>query len=124
MIMLDELLRRHAQLTAARIENWIGRGLLRPVDVAGAALPGGVCCGFTVVDAARIGFLYELSEDLAFDDETLDTVVDLIDQIHGLRHQLASLTQAIAQQPDDVQRAVAALVGAIQDSGRKTEANG
>jgi chaperone modulatory protein CbpM len=114
MIMLDELLRRHARLTEARIEDWIARGLLRPVDIAGAAMAGGVCCGFTDIDAARIGLLCELSDELMFDDEALDTVVDLVDQVHGLRHQLAAFTQAIAQQPDDVQRAIAAALRAIE----------
>ncbi|MCW5746467.1 MAG: transcriptional regulator [Alphaproteobacteria bacterium] len=110
MITLDDLVRRHAHLTVARIEAWIERGLLRPIDVAGVARDGDLCCGFTATDAARIGLLYELSEDLRFDDESLDTVVDLIDQVHGLRHQLALLAQAIAQQPEEVQRTIAAAV--------------
>jgi ABC-type transporter Mla subunit MlaD len=45
----------------------------------------------------------------------LDTVVDLIDQIHGLRHQLGTLAQAIAQQPADIQRAIAASVRALDN---------
>ena len=110
MITLDELTRRHARLTVARLEAWITRGLLRPVDVQGMALGGEMCCGFTAVDAARVALLYELSEELLFDDDTLDTVVDLIDQIHGLRHHLGNLAEAIAQQPEDVQRAIAAAV--------------
>jgi chaperone modulatory protein CbpM len=118
MITLDELVRRHQRLTVTRLEAWIERGLLRPVDVQGAARDGDLCCGFTDIDAARVGLLYELSEELSFDDEALDTVVDLIDQIHGLRHQLGCLAQAVAQQPDDVQRAIAAAVRAIESGGR------
>jgi chaperone modulatory protein CbpM len=117
MITLDELVHRHQRLTLARIEGWIERGLLRPVDVEGAALGGCLCCGFTPVDAARVSLLYELSEELAFDDEALETVVDLIDQVHGLRHQLGCLAQAIAQQSEDVQRAIAAAVR-VMESGR------
>ena len=121
MITLDELVRRHARLTLARIEAWVERGLLRPVDVEGAARGGCLCCGFTSVDAARVSLLYELSEELAFDDETLETVVDLIDQVHGLRHQLGCLAQAIGQQPEDVQRAIAEAVRALE-SGRSSQA--
>lgn len=113
MITLDELTRRHARLTVARIETWVERGLLRPVDVQGEAQGSRLCCGFTTIDAARVSLLYELSEDMHFDDEVLDTVVDLIDQIHGLRHQLGTLAQAIAQQPEDIQRAIAASVRAL-----------
>jgi chaperone modulatory protein CbpM len=115
MITLDELTRRHARLTVARIETWVERGLLRPVDVQGETRDSRVCCGFTSVDAARVGLLYELTEDMHFDDEVLDTVVDLIDQIHGLRHQLGTLAQAIAQQPADIQRAIAASVRALDN---------
>jgi chaperone modulatory protein CbpM len=98
----------------ARLEAWVERGLLRPVDVQGEAQDGGLCCGFTPVDAARVALLYELSEELSIDDNALDTVVDLIDQIHGLRHQLACLARAIAGQSDDVQRAIAAAVKAAR----------
>src|SRR4029450_4015546 len=105
MITLDDLVHRHKRLTVTRIEAWIDRGLLRPVDVQGAARGGDLCCGFTPVDAGRGALLYELSEDLLFDDDTLATVVDLIDQVHGLRHQIGTLAQAIAQQSEDVQRA-------------------
>ncbi|HEX2884908.1 hypothetical protein [Vineibacter terrae] len=118
MITLDDLVHRHQRLTVTRIEAWIERGLLRPVDVQGAAQGGDLCCGFTPVDAARVSLLYELSEDLSFDDESLETVVDLIDQVHGLRHQIGTLAQAIAQQSEDVQRAIAAAVKAIE-AGRR-----
>ena len=114
MITLDELVRRHERLTVARIEAWIERGLLRPVDVQGAARGECLCCGFTPLDAARVSLLYELSEELSFDEESLDTVVDLIDQVHGLRHQLGCLAQAIAQQSEDVQRAIAAAVRGLE----------
>lgn len=115
MITLDDLVRRHAGLTVARLESWVERGLLRPVDVQGTVEGSRLCCGFTQVDAARVSLLYELTEELSFDDDSLDTVVNLIDQIHGLRHQLATLTQAIAQQSEDVQRAIAMAVRAIED---------
>jgi len=118
MITLDDLVRRHQRLTVTRIEAWIERGLLRPVDVQGAASGCDFCCGFTTVDAARVSLLYELSEELSFDDESLGTVVDLIDQVHGLRHQLGTLAQAIMQQPEDVQRTIAAAVNAIE-TGRR-----
>lgn len=119
MITLDELVRRHQRLTVTRIEAWIERGLLRPVDVQGKAGGDGcLFCGFSPVDAARVSLLYELTEELSFGDESLDTVVDLIDQVHGLRHQLGTLAQAIAQQSEDVQRAIAASVKAIDPRSR------
>jgi chaperone modulatory protein CbpM len=114
MITLEELTRRHARLTVSRVEAWIERGLLRPVDIEGTVRGGDLCCGFTGIDAARVALLYELSEELLFDDDTLDTVVDLIDQIHGLRHQLGRLAEAIARQPEAVQREIAQAVRSLE----------
>ena len=118
MITFDDLVRRHQRLTVHRVEAWIERGLLRPVDVQGAASGCDFCCGFTTIDAARVSLLYELSEELRFDDNSLETVVDLIDQVHGLRHQLGTLAQAIMQQPEDVQHTIAAAVKTIE-AGRR-----
>ncbi|TWT09716.1 hypothetical protein [Reyranella sp. CPCC 100927] len=118
MITFDDLVRRHQRLTVRRVEAWIERGLLRPVDVQGAASGCDFCCGFTTIDAARVSLLYELSEELRFDDNSLETVVDLIDQVHGLRHQLGTLAQAIMQQPEDVQRTIATAVKTIE-AGRR-----
>jgi chaperone modulatory protein CbpM len=108
MSTLDELIRLHRRLTVVHIEQWITRGLLRPQ--APADDPREI--DFAPVDVARVHLLWELHEELAFDDEALETVVRLIDQAQALRHQLDVLRRAVAAQPDDVQRAIAEVVRA------------
>lgn len=108
MTTLEELLRLHAALTPGRIERWIAVGLLRP---EGDDDPP----RFAAIDVARVQLLIELREDLAIDDSALETMVPLLDQIHTLRHRLARLADAIARQPEDVRRAIAAALIAQED---------
>lgn len=106
MITLDELLARYDSATAVRLERWIFRGLVRPEH-------DGEPPRFADIDVARIELLVELGEVLSCDDETLESVMNLLDQVHGLRRRLAVLAQAIASQPQSVQEAIAAEVRAL-----------
>lgn len=101
MTTLDELLRACDGLTVVHVERWVARGLLRP-GVSGDAWT------FESVDVARARLLGELSGDMGFNEDAVETVVDLLDQVHTLRRQLDLLGQAIAGQPDPVREAIGA----------------
>ena len=103
MIGLDELLRLHGRLTAFHVERWVARGLLRPVGGADAWT-------FEQVDVARVRLLAELVDDIGLDDDTIETVIGLVDQVHTLRSQLGLLAQAIAEQPPETREAIAAVL--------------
>ena len=103
MTTLDELLREHRRLTTVHVERWVARGLLRP----GVSSEGWT---FASVDVARARLLGELADDMGFDDEAVETVVDLLDQVHTLRHQLDLVGRAIADQPAPVREAIAATL--------------
>ena len=105
MITLDELLARYDSATAVRLERWIFRGLVRPEN--------GEPPRFADIDVARVELLVELGDVLACDDETLESVMDLLDQVHGLRRRLTVLAQVIRNQPQSVQEAIAAEVRAL-----------
>jgi chaperone modulatory protein CbpM len=103
MTTLDELLHACHGLSVVHVERWVARGLLRP----GVSGEGWI---FESVDVARARLLSELADDLGFDDEAVETVVDLLDQVHTLRRQVDLLGQAIASQPDPVREAIAAAL--------------
>jgi chaperone modulatory protein CbpM len=103
MTTLDELLRLHGRLTAFHVERWVARGLLRPVGGADAWT-------FEQVDVARVGLLAELEGDIGLDDDTVETVIGLVDQVHTLRGQLRLLAQAIGEQPPETREAIAAVL--------------
>jgi len=100
MTSLDDLLRQHGRLTAVHVERWVARGLLRPAG-------GGDGWSFEQIDVARARLLGELVDELGFDDESVETVVDLVDQVHTLRRQLDLLGRAIAEQPAATREAIA-----------------
>ncbi|MFZ5781399.1 MAG: chaperone modulator CbpM [Pseudomonadota bacterium] len=108
MTTLDDLLHVHTRLTTVHIERWVARGLLRPAEQ-------GETWSFEPVDVARVRLLADLSEDLGFDEEAMETVVGLLDQVHTLRHQLHRLGLAIGRQPTDVRDAIAAALKDLRD---------
>ena len=100
MTSLDELLRLNRRLTIIHVERWVARGLLRPVGAAEAWT-------FEPIDVARVHLLAELVDDIGFDDDTAETVMGLVDQVHTLRNQLGLLAKAIAEQPPATRDAIA-----------------
>ncbi|WP_422034813.1 transcriptional regulator [Reyranella sp.] len=100
MTTLDELLRQHGQLTEVHVERWVSRGLLRPDG-------SGDNWRFEQIDVARARLLGELVDELGFEEESVETVVDLVDQVHTLRRQLDLLGHAIAEQPAATREAIA-----------------
>jgi chaperone modulatory protein CbpM len=103
MTSLEELLLLSRGLTAVHVERWVARGLLRP-SASGDAWT------FTQVDVARVRLLAELTGDIGLDDDTLETVVGLIDQVHTLRGQVDVLAKAIAEQPQATREAIGAAL--------------
>ena len=108
-IGLDELLRLHRSLSSVHVERWVARGLLRPVGGADSWI-------FEQVDVARVRLLAELKTDIGLDDDTVETVIGLVDQVHTLRSQLGLLAQAIAEQPPETREAIAAALRRLGSS--------
>lgn len=103
MTDLDELLRQNRRLTVFHVERWVARGLLRPVGPAEE-------WRFEQIDVARAQLLAELTDDIGLDDDTMESVLGLLDQVHTLRSQLGLLAKAIAEQPPATREAIAAAL--------------
>jgi chaperone modulatory protein CbpM len=108
MTTLDELLTVHSRLTVLHVERWVQRGLLRP-------MAGGEDLTFEAVDVARARLLAELTDELGFDDEAVETVIDLLDQVHTLRRQLHQLGLAIGRQPAEGREAIATALKELRE---------
>jgi chaperone modulatory protein CbpM len=74
----------NAQFEATAVQVWIEAGWLRP--------PGGA--GLSEVDLARAQLIHDLTVHLGINDEGVPVILDLIDQLHGLR---LALRTALAQ---------------------------
>jgi chaperone modulatory protein CbpM len=90
-------MRTHEFLMAARIESrtletWIEDGWLSPRSSEDAER-------FSDIDLARAHLIADLAE-LGINDEGIPVVLDLVDQLHGLRCTLRDLLSAVHAQPE------------------------
>lgn len=114
MLDVRTVVARVRGLSEERLLLWVDEGLVRP-DVRQGWL------GFAEVDVARLRLLVTLESELGVEAATVPVVVDLLDQIHGLRRALRTLGEAVAQQPDKVRAEIRATVTAMQAGGNETE---
>ena len=98
----------HAPLGAVVLEAWIEAGWLLPRQ-------DGAKRNFYDVDLARAHLIHDL-ERLGVNDEGIPVILDLVDQLHGLRRTLRDLLSAIHAQPEAMRRwIIADLRAAVLD---------
>src|SRR5262245_9437913 len=87
-----------AHLEAEALEAWISAGWLVLSEDRGSE--------FTEADVARAELIHDLKRDLGVNDEGIGVILDLLDQLHGMRRTLGNLLSAIHAQPDDVRQGI------------------
>jgi chaperone modulatory protein CbpM len=96
-------------LEEAELRRWIAERWVQP-----EAAPSGYV--FHEVDVARIRLILELRQELAIGEEALPVVLQLLDQVYGLRRRLRALCQVIDAQPPEIREALRGrLLGAAKD---------
>ena len=108
MMQEKDILGRFTGLRRGTLRVWIERGWVTPERVQGDYR-------FREIDVARIGLIFEFSTELELEEETIDMVLPLLDQVHGLRHQLRRLAEAVRAQPEDVRRRITRALEASKD---------
>ena len=88
----------HAPLDAEVLEAWIEAGWLLPRQ-------DGAKRNFFDVDLARAHLIHDL-ERLGVNDEGIPVILDLVDQLHGLRRTLRDLLSTIGTQPEAARRQI------------------
>jgi chaperone modulatory protein CbpM len=80
-----------ASLDAGTLDAWLSAGWLAPqVTVQGRR--------FSLLDLARTRLILDLQE-IGLNDDAISVVLDLVDQVYGLRRILRDLLGGIAQEP-------------------------
>jgi len=102
MIDKRELL-RHARMDAEMLEAWIEAGWLVPGGEAEVS-------GFSDVDLARAQLIRDLQRDMGVNEEGVSVILDLIDQIHGLRRTLRELLAAVSEEPETTRQRIVAMI--------------
>jgi chaperone modulatory protein CbpM len=82
----------HARLDRAALEAFLEAGWLVPRRAGGAH-------HFSEIDIVRARLIRDLQHDLGVNDDGVSIILDLIDQMHGLRRTLRQLMAAVGAQP-------------------------
>lgn len=100
MMEEKELLNRYASLRRETLHIWVERGWVMPTL-------GRSGYRFREIDVARVRLILEFHKELELDEDSMDIVLSLLDQVHGLRQQLRRLANAVDSQPDDIRSRIA-----------------
>jgi chaperone modulatory protein CbpM len=96
-------MRRKEFLLATRLEQgiletWLAEGWLSPRSKDGNL-------SFSEIDVARVQLIRDLAE-LGVNDESIPIVLNLVDQVHGLRWTMRQLLVKIRAQPGETRRQI------------------
>ncbi len=92
---------RAARVDITVLETWIEAGWIVPRETE--------LSRFSPVDVARAQLIRDLKNDMGVNDEGIAIILDLVDQIHGLRGRLRELCGALSTRPDVVRAIVAEM---------------
>ena len=84
-----------AGLDADELATWVAAGWLRPSDGEGSVQ-------FTEADVARALLVHDLRRHIGVNDPGVDVILDLIDQVHGLRAALQDVRTTVSMQSETV----------------------
>jgi chaperone modulatory protein CbpM len=98
MLSEHDLLARVQRLTVTRLRVWVAQGWIKPAD---ARAPN-----YSEADLARAALICNLEDELGFAEEDVPVLLNLIDQIHGLRAELKGLVEALEDLPPDIRATV------------------
>jgi chaperone modulatory protein CbpM len=107
----------HAQLSGDDVDHWIEAGWLKPRRTGQGA-------AFSEIDLARAQLIRDLRRDFGVNDDGVAIILDLIDQLHGLRRSLRDLCQAVGSQPSDLQQRILAEIENLRPAAPKRPHSG
>ena len=73
------------QISVEAVETWIEAGWILPKDSSGSSL--------SEIDLARAKLIDDLKHGLGVNDEGIPLILDLLDQLHGLRRVLKAMLE-------------------------------
>jgi len=111
MLSERDLLSRVERLTVTRLRVWVAEGWIKPADV--------VAESYSEADLARATLICNLEDDLGFAEEDVPVLLNLIDQIHGLRAELKVLLDALEELPPDLRATVRMQITQSRGYGKR-----
>jgi chaperone modulatory protein CbpM len=87
--------RMRARIDDVVLERWVSEGWLSPAENDGETV-------FTEVDVARVQLIHDLQHDLGVNEEGVGVILDLLDQLHGLRARMSEMMSVLQLLPREV----------------------
>jgi chaperone modulatory protein CbpM len=91
------------RLHASALEAWVEAGWLMPRRDEDAV-------DFSDADLARARLIRDLQHDMGVNEEGIPIILDLIDQLHGLRQMLREVATAVCAQPEEMRQQIVAEI--------------
>jgi len=88
-----------ARIDGNVLDGWVAVGWLTPN--AEGVQP------FSEIDVARVRLIQDLRHNIGVNDEGVGVILDLVDQLHGLRRTLGHLLTALQAQPQELRERLA-----------------
>ncbi len=98
MLTEEDVVARVSRLTVTRLRVYVSQGLIKPEE---DGTPG-----YSEADLARAALICNLEDEMGFQEEDVPVLLNLIDQIHGLRSELRGFVEVIDALPPDVRSTV------------------
>ena len=111
MLSERDLLARVHSLTVTRLRVWVSQGWIKPA--------GEIAQTYSEADLARAALICNLEDELGFAEEDVPVLLNLIDQIHGLRAELKGLVDALEDLPPDVRATVRMRITTSREGGER-----
>jgi chaperone modulatory protein CbpM len=94
---MPQKLSRQEFLMLSGLSNETLNGWFEPEWLLPAEISTGIC--FSGADLARARFIRDLEESMGINGEGIEVILDLVDQLHGVRRSLMDLRSAIQADP-------------------------
>ena len=111
MLSERDVVARVRHLTVTRLRVWVAQGWIKPADTAEQ--------GYSEADLARAALISNLEDELGFAEEDVPVLLNLIDQIHGLRSELMGLLEALEELPPDIRATVRMRITSRREGGER-----
>jgi chaperone modulatory protein CbpM len=106
MLSERDVVARVHRLTVTRLRVWVQHGWIKPADQTTQS--------FSEADLARAALICNLEDQLGFAEEDVPVLLNLIDQIHGLRAELSGLLEALDRLPEDVRATIRLQISEVR----------
>ena len=111
MLTERDVVQRVQHLTVTRLRVWVAQGWIKPADRAAQS--------YSEADLARAALICDLEDELGFAEDDVPVLLNLIDQIHGLRSQLTGFLDFKDAVPTEIRTVVKMRITRSGEGGQR-----